>query len=125
MDYLFERLKVPIVHIGLHEIDAGTFVYIPQRRRFVFSEERLSHRRPIPVRILWASQEAAHSQIQKLEAVRVGDIAESVGRVFLVKRLGRIRRQAQVGSCKIGEQRLFTGAAVAMAFVAVSGLASE
>src|SRR5437879_6458113 len=125
MDYLFERLKVPIVHIGLHEIDARTFVYIPQRRRFVFPEKRLSHRGPFPVRILWASQEAAHSQIQKLEALRVGSVAESVGRILFVKRKSRIRRQSEVGGHKIGEQRLLTGAPVAMAFVAVSGLASE
>src|SRR5437868_2391652 len=118
MDHLLKRLKVSIVHVGLHEIDARTFVYIPQRRRFVFSEERLSHRGPFPVRILWASQEAAHSQIQKSEAVRVGYVAESVGRILFVKRKGRIRRQSEVGGRKIGEQRLLTGAPVAMAFVA-------
>src|SRR6266508_4208990 len=91
---------------------------LPSCRVFTFCANSGAGQLQLPI------EKAAHALVDKLEPLRIGNVAARIRRALLVKREGGVCRDPEIARGEIGEQRLLAGSAVAMTLVA-STLAAE
>src|SRR6266404_5033538 len=124
VNYLFEALEVAVVHVGLHEVGCRTHVDVAQRGYLEFGVEFGSEPDPPRIRIqlaaiaLQRAQKGSNTGVVVSLSRRISPIAAPVGLVFVVILQTWIPRYSEIAGCEVGEQRLFTGPAIAVTLVA-------
>src|SRR6266849_3258019 len=122
--YVFEALEVAVVHVGLHEVGRRTHIDVAQCGYLELGVEFGSE--PDPPRIgiqlaaiaLQPAQKRSDARVVVSLSRRISAIATPVGRIFVVILQLWIPRDAEIAGCEVGEQRFFTGPAIAVTLVA-------
>src|SRR5713101_7404604 len=122
--YVFEVLEVAVVHVGLHEVGRRTHVDVAQCGYLELGVEFVSEPDPPRIRIqlaavaLQRAQKGSNTGVVVSLSRRIGAIAAPVGPILIVVLQRWVPRYAEVAGCEVGEQRLFSGPAIAVTLVA-------
>src|SRR6202043_2254246 len=117
-------LEVAVVHVGLHEVGRRTHIDVTQCGYLELGVEFGSEPDPPRIRIqlaaiaLQRAQKRSNTGVVVSLSRRIGPTAAPVGLVLIVILQRRIPRDAEIAGCEVGEERLFTGPAIAVTLVA-------